>query len=220
MDNINEWLYHQDSLIKSNDHDDTRRRRRTTMILVDSSSDDSFAGRRRPSGRYDSSIEREEERTMTDPNITGLQQMNALSLFPSLSLPEQQSEAPAAMTGKTIRFADIIATDMEALHSSSLKQDEASPMRDESEDEDATIREDLFHSVTRWAGRKVLDFIRKRVDEEDEDRIAGGDVWGNNPIADHLQIKDSVKALVANYGNRNSTGTAATAAVSPEVLTT
>ena len=138
---------------------------------------------------------------------------------------------PSQGEGKTIRFADIIATDMDEMdetlpqdcqwQESSLVEtsddddqanDESSTRSDGSEHENKRIRQQLLYAVSGagfmaflvWGGKKVIDIFQKRVEEEEEDRVGGADVWGNNPIAEHLQIKDTAKGFFVNQGNKTS----------------
>ena len=54
-------------------------------------------------------------------------------------------------------------------------------------------------------------------DEDDDDPVGGGDLWGNNPFADHFQIKDVAKGLF-NNAKPGSKGGLPTEGISPEVL--
>ena len=178
---------------------------------------------------------------------------NLCDLFhDALPFPTSYDLEPSDMTGKKIRFSDIIATDMEAIswlrpHSSldvpfaseqadssnsfssidpigqettletadEVDQDEdaSSQKSEESEDEDTRIRQQLWYAVSGagvvallgWTSKKILQMFHRRVEEEEDDRVAGGgDVWGANPISEHLQIKEVAKGMFVNQGNKGS----------------
>ena len=177
-----------------------------------------------------------------DHDVSDNTQHSALSLFPSSCLPEPSE----VMAEKTIRFAEVIATDMESIPPDSSReiplassqQGEVSTMPNSSADdsacdtskimgdEDRIIRQHLYDAVSRaavrdalgWTARKVLQLFHKRVDEEEDDRVGGGDLWGNNPIGDQLQIKDIAKGMFVNDENKGSKDGAAVGVLNPEVL--
>ena len=170
----------------------------------------------------------------------------------ALPLSSPCDHEPSFGTDKKIRFADIIATDMEAtsgtppqghfavLFSSEERDNRESltlldlleqdatlettdgvdededdvsfQMSEESVNERTRIRQQLWYAVSGagvmallgWTGSKILQLFQKRVDEEDDDRVAGGDMWGNSPIGDHLQIKETATGLFVNQGNKSS----------------
>ena len=161
------------------------------------------------------------------------------------------------MQGKKIRFAKIIATDMETTswlpphgyldvpfvseprdnitsitsldlfgqeeahelsdHVVDEDEDGSSQMSEESEDEDTRIRRQLWYAVSGagavallgWTGKKILQLVHRRVEEEEDDRVAGGDVWGSNPMSDHLQLKEAAKGMFLDQGNKSSPSHAA-----------
>ena len=135
-------------------------------------------------------------------------------------LPSSLLEPSQADSNKKIRFADIIATDMEATltqqdhlwmessletvsHDDCDEDDESSTRSEESEDENTRIHQQLWYAVSGagfvallvWGGRKLLDLFKKRVDEEEDDRVGGG-YWANNHIEEHLEIQDAVKGRI------------------------
>jgi hypothetical protein len=138
----------------------------------------------------------------------------ASSLSSSLLEPSQTE------TTKTIRFADIIATDIEATltlqdchwmessldtasHDHDDAEDASSTRSEESEEENTRIQQQLLYAVSGagfvaflvWGGRKLLDLFKKRVEDEEDDR-AGGGYWGSNPLEEHLDIQDAVKGRI------------------------
>jgi hypothetical protein len=141
------------------------------------------------------------------------------------------------MEGKTIRFADIIATDMEASSAQHLHhncwiepslvetaeeddEEEASIRSEESEDDRTRIYQQLLYALSGagfvvflvWGGKKIRDLFKKRVEEEEDDR-AGGGFWGNNPIEEHLQITDTVKGKIKDAVQGMFTSTSSPGAV-------
>ena len=92
-------------------------------------------------------------------------------------------------------------------------EDASSQMSEESEDENTRIRKQLWYAVSGagvvallgWTSKKILQLVHRRVEEEEDDRVAGGgDVWGANPISEHLQIKEVAKGMFVNQGNKGS----------------
>ena len=91
-------------------------------------------------------------------------------------------------------------------------EDVSSQISEESVNEDTRMRRQLWYAVSGagvmtllgWTVGKILQLFQKRVDEEDDDRVGGGDMWGNNPIADQLQIKEAAKGMIVNQGNKSS----------------
>jgi len=169
----------------------------------------------------------------------------------ALPFPSSYDHEPSDIPGKKIRFAKIIATDMETTswllphghldvpfaseprestnsmtsldlhgqettHEASDEDDQdedaSSQMSEESEDENTRIRRQLWYAVSGagvvallgWTAQKILQRVHRRVDEDEDDRVAGGDVWGNNPISDHLQLKEIAKGMFTNQGNKGS----------------
>jgi len=174
-------------------------------------------------------------------------------LHEALPFSSPCDHVPASyMKDKKIRFADIIATEMEATsrtpphghfdvsfsnderdnsksltllelleHEETLEttdgvdedeEDVSSQISEESVKERTRMRRQLWYAVSGagvlallgWSGSKILQLFKNRVDDEDDDRVAGGDVWGNNPIGDHLQIKEAAKGMFVKQGNKSS----------------
>ena len=161
-------------------------------------------------------------------------------------------EEPLDIQGKKIRFANIIATDMETTlwlpphgyldapfasersdsmngvtsldllgqeptletsdHVVDQDEDGSSQMSEESEDEETMIRERFLYAVSGagavallgWTWRKILQLVHRRVQEEEDDHVVGGNVWGDNPMSDHIQLKEVAKGMFANQGNKSS----------------
>jgi len=192
--------------------------------------------------RWDDSFVERGVAPTRDHDVSG----NTLSLFPSPYLLEPSE----VMASKTIRFAEVIATDMEStppdssrdIPLTSSQQDDVSTIPNsgpddsdcdkskimcvQSGDEDTIIRQHLYDAFGRaavrdalgWTARKVLRLFHQRVEEEEEDRVGGGDLWGNNPIGDQLQIKDFAKGMFVKDENKESKEGAVVGAISPEVL--
>jgi hypothetical protein len=162
----------------------------------------------------------------------------------------------SAIAGKRIRFADIIATDMDTTSSSSYHLSSFARERtvhvidndseetnfsnvvsfcDDHDEESSQMKEKLMDdhrllSTTRvagmltvfgWAGHRILELFHRRVQQQkDEDEgVAGGDVWGDNPVIEHFQIKDVAKGLFTKHGNHGTTAGTASGGLSPGALT-
>jgi hypothetical protein len=114
---------------------------------------------------------------------------------------------------------DLLGQDTALETSGDADQDEdlSSQMSEEFVDEDARIRQQFWYTVSGagavvllgWTGKRILQLLHRRVDEEEDDRVAGGDVWGSNHISDHLQLKEVAKGMFANQGNKGSPSPAA-----------
>jgi len=126
---------------------------------------------------------------------------------------------------KKIRFADIIATDMEATltlqdchwmessletasHHDADDEDESSTRSEESEEENTRIQQQVLYAVSGagfvaflvWGGRKLRSLFKKRAEDEEDDRVGGG-YWGSHPIEDHLEIQVAVRGRIKDAIN-------------------